>query len=57
MKYSVHFSYATCVNVEIEADSEEEAFLKAEREVETKKYNKRLLDNLEMEDEYINDEE
>lgn len=57
MKYSVHFSYRTCVDIEIEANSEEEAFLNAEREVEKEKYSQHLLDNLEIEDEYLNEDE
>ena len=44
--YTVHFSYYTSIDIEVNADNEDEALELAKSEVSDEKYNQHLLDNL-----------
>lgn len=44
--YTVHFSYYTSIDIEVNADNEDEALELAKSEVSNEKYNQHLLDNL-----------
>ena len=46
MKYNVHFEFTTHCNVEVEANSSDEAKLLAKHEVEGPKHDKHILNNL-----------